>query len=227
LSKVKGCMDIGYSVAKRALDFIVSIFAIILLIIPWLIICIVIKKQSPGPVLFKPERVGKNGKIFRLYKFRSMRTDSGVIHGTTLRGDSRVFPFGAFLRKSKLDESPQFLNILFGDMSLIGPRPEDKVNAEKLYKGKYKEILSVLPGLSSPASLYDYTFGELYSTEDDYMREFEPVKLDMEIYYIRNRNFLYDIEIIFRTVVTIIQILIGKKNFKKPKEISKMYNEVL
>ena len=208
----------GYRIIKRAFDIIASLIATVVFLIPWAIICVMIKLLSPGPALFKPERVGKDGKTFTLYKFRSMRVDSGAIRATTLRGDPRVFPFGAFLRKSKLDETPQLINILKGEMSVIGPRPEDKVNADKLYVGKYKEILSVKPGLSSPASLYDYTHGESYRDEALYVKEFEPKKLDVELYYVKHRSALYDLQIIWRTVVTIIQMVCGKKDFKEPRE---------
>lgn len=211
-------MGKGYSLVKRFFDIIASLFALVVFFVPWLIIGLLIKIQSPGPVVFKPERVGKDGKTFTLYKFRSMRVDSGAIHATTLRGDPRIFPFGSFLRKSKLDETPQLINILKGEMSVIGPRPEDKVNADKLFVGKYKEILSVKPGLSSPASLYDYTHGEVYENEEDYVREFVPKKLDVELYYVKHRSVLYDFQIVWRTAVTILQILLGKEKFELPKE---------
>ena len=210
----------GYKVGKRLFDIVASILAILVFIIPWLIITVIIKIQSPGPAIFKPERIGKDRKTFTLYKFRSMRVDSGAIHATTLRSDPRIFPFGAFLRRSKLDETPQLINILKGEMSVIGPRPEDKVNADKLYVGKYKEILSVKPGLSSPASLYDYTHGETYEDEEDYVREFERKKLDVELYYVKHRSALYDFQIICRTIITIFQMMLGKKDFEEPKEIA-------
>jgi lipopolysaccharide/colanic/teichoic acid biosynthesis glycosyltransferase len=208
----------GYRVVKRVFDIIAALLATVVFLIPWLIISIVIKIQSPGPVIFKPERVGKDGKTFTLYKFRSMRVDSGAIHATTLRGDPRIFPFGAFLRNSKLDETPQLINILKGEMSVIGPRPEDKVNADKLYVGKYKEILSVKPGLNSPASLYDYAVGERYENEEDYEREFVPQKLNIELYYINHKSLIYDLKIIIRTVITIYSVL-SKKEVKIPWEV--------
>lgn len=215
-------MKNGYSIAKRVFDILFSAIAIMIFLIPWVIIFVIIKVQSPGPVVFKPERVGKNGKTFTLYKFRSMRVDSGAIHATTLRGDPRIFPFGVFLRKSKLDETLQLINILKGEMSIVGPRPEDKVNADRLYIGKYVDILSVKPGLSSPASLYDYTHGEAYENEEDYVREFEPKKLDVELYYVEHRSSLFDLQIIWRTVITILQMMGGKKEFELPKEAKKV-----
>lgn len=208
-----------YLIVKRFFDIVAALLAIVIFIIPWCIIALVIKLKSPGPVIFKARRVGQNGKIFTLYKFRSMCTDSGKIHATTLRNDSRIFPFGKFLRNSKLDETPQLINIIKGEMSIIGPRPEDEDNSEQFYTGKYRQILNVKPGLSSPASLYDYTHGELYETEEEYVVYFMPRKLDMELYYVNHRSWIYDLEIIVRTIIVIIQIIVGKKNFEEPKEV--------
>lgn len=208
-----------YTFAKRIFDVVSSILAIVFFALPWIVIALIIKVQSPGPAIYKARRIGKDGKVFILYKFRSMRVDSGAIHATTLRGDSRIFPFGEFLRKSKLDETPQLINILKGEMSVIGPRPEDEENSSKFYVGRYKEILSVKPGLSSPASLYDYTHGERYESEDEYVKEFLPKKLDVELYYVQHRGFYYDLQIVFRTVITIAQIVLGKDNFAEPEEL--------
>ncbi|MBR1495698.1 MAG: sugar transferase [Acidaminococcaceae bacterium] len=212
-------MNSSYLFFKRIFDIVASFLSIIFFLIPWIFIGIFIKIQSPGPAIFRPIRIGKDGKPFVLYKFRSMRVDSGAIHVTTLRNDTRIFPFGSFLRKSKLDETPQLINILKGEMSVIGPRPEDKINADRLYVGKYKEILSVKPGLSSPASLYDYTHGELYETEEEYVNEFEPKKLDVELYYVKHRTMLYDLQVVWRTMVTILQIVLGKADFEEPEEV--------
>ena len=209
----------AYRITKRIFDIVAASFATIVFLLPWAVITILIKLQSPGPAIYKARRVGKDGKVFTLYKFRSMRVDSGAIHSTTLRGDPRVFPFGAFLRKSKLDETPQLINILKGEMCVIGPRPEDKVNADKIYVGKYKEILAVKPGLSSPASLYDYTHGEVYEREELYEKEFLLKKLDVELYYVQHKNIWYDLKIIVKTIVTIAQIAFGKEHFKEPKEL--------
>ena len=208
-----------YLLIKRISDVVLSIIAIAFFIIPWIIISIIIKIKSPGPVIYKAKRVGLNGKIFTLYKFRSMNVDSGEISLTTLKGDQRVYPFGQFLRDSKLDETPQLLNVLFGQMSIIGPRPEDKINSDIYYVSEYSEILKVKPGLSSPASLYDYTHGENYSTVEKYENEFLPKKLDMELYYVRHRNIVYDVEVILRTIYTIVMIVFGCEKFKEPREV--------
>lgn len=216
-----------YRVIKRIFDIIAALLATIVFLLPWIVLAVIIKIQSPGPAIYKAQRVGKDGKVFTLYKFRSMRVDSGAIHSTTLRGDPRVFPFGAFLRKSKLDETPQLINILKGEMSVIGPRPEDKENADKIYIGKYKEILSAMPGLSSPASLYDYTHGEIYENEELYEKDFLPKKLAVELYYVKHRTLRYDLKIILKTMSTIFQIVFGKENFKEPKELQMVSSEEL
>jgi len=213
------------NLASRIFDIVAALVATAFFAIPWLIIAIAIKIQSPGPAFFKPVRVGKNGKTFTLYKFRSMRVDSGAIHATTLRGDSRIFPLGAFLRKTKLDETPQLLNILKGEMSVIGPRPEDVDNATDMFKGKFARILDVKPGLSSIASLYDYTHGEKYESEELYNKEFLPKKLALELYYVEHRNFLLDMKLIVRTVKVIAQIVCGKENFEEPRELSEAIQE--
>lgn len=217
--------NIGYDVGKRMFDIIVALCASIVFLIPWLVIGIVIKIQSPGPVVYKAKRVGREGRVFTLYKFRSMCVNSGDIHATTLRNDPRVFRFGKFLRKSKLDETPQLINILLSDMTVIGPRPEDEQNSEKFYRGRYRQILSVKPGLSSPASLYDYTYGEKYDNEEDYVNQFIPEKLALEMYYVKNKSFLYDIEIIFRTLITIFRSMTGKEDFNPPRELILLYKE--
>ena len=212
--------------ATRIFDFGAALVATAFFAIPWLIITIAIKIQSPGPAFFKPTRVGKNGKTFTLYKFRSMRVDSGAIHATTLRGDPRIFALGAFLRKTKLDETPQLLNILKGEMSVIGPRPEDVDNAADMYKGKFAKILNVKPGLSSIASLYDYTHGEKYESEELYNKEFLPKKLALELYYVEHRSFWLNMRLIVRTVKIIALIACGKENFEEPKELEAALNGI-
>ena len=210
-----------YNLLKRFFDllFAVSFLAVFspFYIISWVIIKIV----SPGPAIYKAERVGKGGKLFKCYKFRSMRVDSGKVHLTTLENDDRIFPFGKFIRKTKIDEMPQVVNILKGEMSVVGPRPEDKENAHKVYVGEYVHILDVKPGLTSTASLYDYTHGELFVDEDSYEKEFMPKKLKLELYYVNHRSLWYDIVLVLRTAWQIIQKTCGKKDFKEPKEIYK------
>ncbi len=213
-------MRIVYDSVKRIFDVFAASIAVLVFLIPWIIISVIIKIQSPGPIIYKARRLGKDGKIFTLYKFRSMKVDSGKVHTTTLRNDPRIFPFGSFLRKSKLDETPQLINILKGEMSIIGPRPEDEENASWMYVGKFKEIPTALPGLSSPASLYDYAVGEKYDSEEAYKREFLNKKLEVELYYVKHRALWYDFTIIFRTVTTILAVL-SDKEVKIPWEVKR------
>lgn len=204
---------------KRCFDLLFAVLFLLVLSPVYIITYIIIKVVSPGPAFFKAKRVGLHGKVFDCYKFRSMRVDSGKVKLTTLQNDDRIFPFGRFIRKTKIDEMPQALNILLGDMSVVGPRPEDTVNADKIYQGEYKHILNVKPGLTSPASLYDYTHGEKYEDEELYEKEFVPQKLQLELYYVKHRSFMYDVRIIVKTAWLIMLTFCGKKNFEKPKEL--------
>lgn len=210
-----------YDFLKRTFDIAFSLAFLVVFWWIYLVAFIGVKISSPGPTIYKACRVGKYGKVFSCYKFRSMKVDSGTIGLTTLKNDSRIFPFGSFIRKAKIDEMPQIFNILKGQMSVVGPRPEDKVNADRLYVGKYEQILSVKPGLTSPASLYDYTHGELFDDEELYERDFLPEKLKLEMYYVNHRSFMYDTQIILLTAYDIMSKICGKKNFNKPKELEK------
>lgn len=205
---------------KRAFDILFAVCFLIVFSPVYFVTWIIIKIVSPGPAIYIAKRVGKAGEVFDCYKFRSMRVDSGKVRLTTLENDDRIFPFGNFIRKTKIDEMPQVVNILKGEMSVVGPRPEDKDNADKVYVGEYKHILDVKPGLTSTASLYDYTHGELYDDEESYEKEFMPQKLKLELYYVKNASFGYDIVLILRTAWLIILKTCGKKKFEKPKELA-------
>lgn len=208
-----------YGFFKRCFDLLFAICFLIVFSPVYLISWLIIKIVSPGPAIYKAERVGKGGKLFKCYKFRSMRVDSGKVRLTTLGNDDRIFPFGKFIRKTKIDEMPQVVNILKGDMSVVGPRPEDKENADKVYVGELVHILDVKPGLTSTASLYDYTHGELYEDEESYEKEFMPKKLILELYYVNHRSFWYDIHLVLKTASLIILRTCGKTEFEEPKEL--------
>lgn len=207
-----------YDFIKRCFDLLFSVCFLVVFSPVYLISWLIIKIVSPGPAIYKAERVGKDGKLFKCYKFRSMRVDSGKVRLTTLENDDRIFPFGKFIRKAKIDEMPQVVNILKGEMSVVGPRPEDKENADKVYVGEYVHILDVKPGLTSTASLYDYTHGELFEDEESYEKEFMPKKLKLELYYINHRSLWYDFVLILRTAWLIVLKTCGKKDFGEPKE---------
>ena len=208
-----------YGFMKRGFDLLFAVCFLIVFSPVYIISWLIIKIVSSGPAIYKAERVGKDGKLFKCYKFRSMRVDSGKVRLTTLENDDRIFPFGKFIRKAKIDEMPQVVNILKGEMSVVGPRPEDKENADKVYVDEYVRILDVKPGLTSTASLYDYTHGELYEDEESYEKEFMPKKLKLEMYYVNHRTFCYDIVLVIRTAWLIILRTCGKTDFEGPKEL--------
>ena len=208
-----------YEFFKRCFDLLFAIFFLIVFSPAYIISWLIIKIVSPGQAIYKAERVGKGGKLFKCYKFRSMRVDSGRVRLTTLENDERIFPFGKFIRKTKIDEMPQVVNILKGEMSVVGPRPEDKDNADKVYVGAFVHILDVKPGLTSTASLYDYTHGEKFEDEESYEKEFMPKKLKLELYYVNHRSLWYDIMLVLQTAWLILLKTCGKKDFEEPKEI--------
>ena len=207
------------SFLKRLYDIVFSIVFIIITCPVMLFSILGIKLSSKGRVIYKADRIGKNGKIFKIYKFRTMNVESGAIGITTLKNDNRIFKFGKFLRKTKIDELPQLFNVLIGEMSVVGPRPEDLINAKKIYINGYEQILSVKPGLTSIASLYDYTHGEKYESDELYFNEFVPQKLQLELFYVKNMSIFLDIKLSALTGYIIFLVILGKKEFKKPKEI--------
>lgn len=175
-----------------------------------------------GPVFFKAERAGKSGK-FKLIKFRSMRTSNNETRSKiTKKNDDRIYFFGKILRITKIDELPQLINILRGEMTFVGPRPEDIEIVNEFYDDVMLESLSVKPGLTSPGSIYNFTHVENalseVDTEDYYTGVVLPLKIRMEIVYIRNSSFFYDLKIIFKTIKVIGQKILGKRRFNLPSE---------
>jgi lipopolysaccharide/colanic/teichoic acid biosynthesis glycosyltransferase len=160
-----------------------------------------------------------------MYKFRTMHVAHA--HGTspiTADHDPRIFPFGNFLRKTKIDELPQLVNILIGQMAIIGPRAEDPAIVAAHYDTAARETLRVLPGLSSPGSLYYFTHCEDMLTGDDperlYLEQVLPLKLALDRIYVQQSGPLQNFRMIGRTVVTILQVLCGQKNFPDPPEMA-------
>jgi len=211
-------------VAKRLFDLTVACTALVVLAPVLLVVAFGIRLSSPGPVLYRAERVGLGGRRFTMFKFRSMQ-HGGAGSPISARGDSRVFPFGAIIRKAKLDELPQLLNVVLGDMSIVGPRPEDPAIVEAHYTPEQRETLDVLPGLASPGSIYNYTHGEKLLAEGEaetaYVERLLPVKLALDLVYVRERSLAYDLSIVWRTAVTIVKILAGVDEFPEPAELHK------
>lgn len=203
-------------------DRIIALIAIIVLS-PILIFAIIgILIADFGPILYTAKRAGKNGKVLGVYKFRSMRISKKQESKITSKNDSRVFGFGKFIRLVKIDELPQLFNILKGEMNIVGPRPEDLSIVQNHYNDLMMESLTVNPGLSSPGSLYYYSHIEDNlaegNVEETYIKEILPLKIKIDVVYIRNKSFLYDLKIIIKTFIIILQRSFGKKNFPLPKE---------
>jgi len=175
-----------------------------ILLLPFLGIALMIKTTMPGTIFFIQQRVGKNGKLFNLIKFRTMNLASGKERGSFDAGDtSRITPVGVFLRKYKIDELPQLFNVLLGDMSFVGPRPEVK-QWTSVYPEKWKIVHSVMPGITDNASI-EFRNEELILAESqDPLKTYEeiilPRKLDLYIDYVQSRSFWGDIAIILKTI---------------------------
>src|SRR2546429_6482941 len=145
---------------KRPLDVALGLLGLTLAAPLLAVAAIGIRLSSPGPVLYRARRVGRNGAGFTMYKLRTMHQREGAASAITGRNDPRVFPFGAWLRRTKIDELPQLFNVLRGDMSIVGPRPEDPRIVRDHFRPLHFETLRVRPGLASPGSLFNYTHGE-------------------------------------------------------------------
>jgi lipopolysaccharide/colanic/teichoic acid biosynthesis glycosyltransferase len=158
-----------------------------------------------------------------MYKFRTMRVDSHVSSPITAAKDSRVFRFGAFLRATKIDELPQLVNVLKGDMSIVGPRPEAPEIVRSHYSPDDITTLQVPPGVTSPGTVYYYTHGESTlaadSTVDHYVTRLLPIKLALDRVYIQRGRALYDIRVIFRTAAAILARILGTRRFPEPPEL--------
>ena len=208
---------------KRFFDIVLCSFALVVLFPLFLITAAAIKLSSPGPVLYFSERAGLYKKPFHFYKFRSMH-QTAHDKGMFVADADRVFKVGKIIRRLKIDELPQLINVMKGDMSIVGPRPMVATAVDRLYCDKYEKVSSVRPGLTSAASLYDYTVGDTYTDNAAYRRDVLPVKLEMELYYVEHESFSYDVQLVWRTIVTIIQMLCKKKHFKPQPELTILKN---
>jgi len=198
------------NILYRLFDIIIALLALILFSPLMLIIALIIKFYDKGPIIFKQKRVGKNGKIFYIYKFRTMYPDAENrlkellnkdpelrkewYENFKLKNDPRITPIGKFLRKTSLDELPQFFNVLKGDMSIVGPRPVTKEELELHYKDKTKYYVKVKPGITG------YWQVEARGDESKYED-----RVNMDIWYIKHRNFFLDIKIILKTILVMLK----------------------
>ena len=194
---------------KRLFDLIIATLLVILFSWLFILIAIIIKIFSKGPIFFKQLRVGLNEKTFFILKFRTMVMNKEEVLITVL-GDLRVTKVGFFLRKYKLDELPQLFNVIKGDMSLVGPRPE-VAKYVSLYPKDIKDIvLSVRPGITEWAAIHmieeSSILAKSYNPEETYVNEILPLKLKYSVEYVKNQNLIVDIKIILTTILRIFKL---------------------
>jgi len=194
---------------KRIFDLFFSHLALLIFLPFFMVIALIIKLHDFGPVFYKAPRVGLNGKLFKMYKFRTMVVNADQIGGSsTTSSDSRITGIGRFLRKYKLDELPQLINVFIGNMSIVGPRPEVK-HFTDLFTEEEKAILSVKPGITDFASVWNSDEGTILEGAEDpdkaYMELIWPEKKRLQLKYVREHSFWVDIKIVFLTLQAVVR----------------------
>ena len=194
---------------KRAFDIIASACGLIVLSPVMLVCACLVKLTSTGPVLFKQKRMGRNFRLFEILKFRSMTVGAEQMGDrVTAGGDNRITGIGRILRKTKLDELPQLLNVLKGDMSLVGPRPEVPEFVE-IYREDYQELLSVRPGITDIGSIEFRDEEEILARSDDprqtYIDDILPQKIELGKSYIKRSSVVFDIKLILLTLLRVVR----------------------
>ncbi len=213
--------------AKRLFDIVAALAALIVLSPVLLLAALGIRLSSRGPILHRARRAGKDGRPFTMHKFRTMVHRQGPgASAITCADDRRVFWFGRFLRRLKIDELPQLFDVVRGRMTIVGPRPEDLRIVHDHYAPEHWETLRVRPGLASPGSIYNYTHGERLLTpeqpERDYLVRLLPVKLALDRFYVHNACMTYDFRLIRRTLWVMVQIGLGRREFPEPPELARI-----
>lgn len=196
---------------KRCFDVLIAGLVLLLTAPLWLVITLLIRIDSSGPTLHRAVRVGRHGKPFTLYKFRTMSSATGPGGPRiTQRADPRITGAGRWLRRTKLDEIPQLLNVLKGEMSMVGPRPEDPLYVQR-YTVVQRRLLEVRPGLTSPATLAyrheeSLLAGAANDVESAYLAVVLPRKLSLDLDYLQRRSFLSDLGVLARTVAAVVRV---------------------
>jgi len=197
-------------VLKKLFDIVFAFFGLILVLPLFLALAILIKRESPGPIFYRGVRIGKEGKPFRIFKFRTMVLNAEKLGGTsTAADDPRLLKIGHFLKKYQLDELPQLINVLKGEMSLVGPRPEVKMYVDMMTEEERNVILSIKPGMTDLASLWNFHESEVLKSSPDpektYQEKIWPEKKRLQLEYVKNRSFSLDLKIILKTILKIFQ----------------------
>jgi lipopolysaccharide/colanic/teichoic acid biosynthesis glycosyltransferase len=208
MSSVEDGLQIHSSWLKRLFDIILSTIILILFLPLFLLGCVFAKIQSTGPVFYKAKRVGRNAQVFEMYKFRTMVENADKIGiGLTTHKDTRVTSIGRLLRFTKLDELPNFINVIKGDMSLTGPRPESPVYV-KFYTDDQRKVLLVRPGITGPSQIVnrneEVKLAEQTDPEQYYITELLPKKIALDLHYVATQGFTTDIGWILKTLWVLV-----------------------
>jgi lipopolysaccharide/colanic/teichoic acid biosynthesis glycosyltransferase len=199
--------SLGYRTTKRVLDILVAALGLVVLSPLLVVAALAVKLDSPGPALFKQARVGKNGRLFEILKLRTMRVSTTGL-GVTAAGDTRITKVGRFLRRTKMDELPQLWNVLRGDMSLVGPRPELERYVQR-FPDDYARILRVRPGITDFAALEyrdeESVLASALDPEDAYVRTVLPAKIGLYHRYLDEMSLGTDLTLVLRTLAAILR----------------------
>jgi lipopolysaccharide/colanic/teichoic acid biosynthesis glycosyltransferase len=205
---LKGLSGILTTMTKRAFDLVLSVFGLVLLAPLLVAVSVMIKVESAGPVFYRGLRMGRGGKSFRIFKFRTMAEDAEKLGGaSTPEDDPRVTGVGRFLRRYKLDELPQILNVITGEMSLVGPRPQVPWAVE-LYTREERAVLSARPGITDYASVRFRDEGEILrgsaNPDKDYFEKIHPEKMRLSLEYVRKQSLWLDCQILWKTLGAVV-----------------------
>lgn len=200
-----------YKYVKRFLDIVCALLGILGTSPLWIFAIVGILISDWGPIFYTSTRIGKGNKPFRMYKFRSMRVDKSANEASLRPDEDRIFAFGKLIRKLKIDELPQLLNILNGTMSVIGPRPVAKDQMDLFRVGKWNLAAEVAVGLSGPAALYDFIYGDQFEDPEEYMEKVFQTRRELEYVYVKKMGFGYDVKMVVYTIICIFYALFGKE----------------
>ena len=199
-----------YRFSKRLFDIVCAIIGIVGTSPVWIFSIIATLLSDWGPLFYFANRVGKDNKQFKMWKFRSMRVAKEANEASLRPDQDRIFWWGRVMRRLKIDELPQLINILNGTMSIVGPRPAAADQVEITRGGENAIAASVPCGLTSQSSLWDYIYGDQFPDEEEYNEKVLPIRLKLDVYYVKHASFFGDIKLIIWTVLAILYTACGK-----------------
>ena len=199
-----------YRYSKRIFDIVSALIGIVGTSPLWLFSIVAILLSDRGPLFYFANRVGTDNRTLKMWKFRSMRVARGANEASLRPDQDRIFWWGKWMRRLKIDELPQLINILNGTMSIVGPRPA-AVDQVDITRGGENAIAANVPcGLTSQSSLWDYIYGDQFPEEEEYNEKVLPIRLKLDVYYVKHRSFFGDIKLIIWTVLAILYTACGK-----------------